>query len=382
MTCVVAPDSICSDGQDDHSTETRRLAAVRARDVAADGTFVYAVQTTGVYGRPSCAARPARAENMRFYETNASAERDGYRACKRCRPNALGKADRNAAIVKQACDLIAAGETSLSLDALAQAFGMSPFHFHRLFKATMGLTPKAYVAAERARRMRDGLNAGATVTAAIYEAGYGSSSRFYEGAHSRLGMSATTYRNGGAGVTIRFGVGTCSLGALLVAATDRGICAIALGDDPDALLVSLQQRFSKAIFVGADTALEHLVATVVGAIECPAQTQNLPLDVRGTAFQERVWQALQAIPVGRTRTYADIAAAIGQPSATRAVANACGANPAAVAIPCHRVVRTDGGLGGYRWGIARKQRLLSREAVGDAAARVLQPRRKPKAPKT
>ncbi len=240
---------------------------------------------------------------------------------------------------------------------------MSPYHFHRVFKAITGVTPKAYAAGTRARRAADKLRTAETVTEAIYDAGFNSSSRFYENTDARLGMTPGAVRRGGAGVLIRFAVGEASLGAVLVAATDKGVCAITLGDDPDALVRDLQDRFPNADFEGGDAEFERMVAEVVGLVEAPGQRLDLPLDIRGTAFQQKVWAALQAIPPGRTATYTEIARAIGQPKAVRAVAQACGANPLAVAIPCHRVVRSDGDLSGYRWGVERKRKLIEREAA-------------------
>jgi AraC family transcriptional regulator, regulatory protein of adaptative response / methylated-DNA-[protein]-cysteine methyltransferase len=342
-------------------TDRERWQAVVARDTAADGLFLYAVLTTGIYCLPSCPSRPARRENVSFFEDFGAAEAAGYRACKRCGPNVLSDIDSRALIVAKACALIGAAEEMPTLNVLSRAIGLSPFHFHRLFKAEIGITPKAYINAERTRRVRESLDGGATVTAAIYDAGYGSSSRFYDCATDRLGMTASDYKRGAEGLAIRFAVGQCSLGAILVAATERGVCAIWFGDDPEILVHGLQDRFPRANLIGADQRFMQLVAEVIGAVEQPAKAMALPLDVRGTAFQERVWQALRAIPVGETVTYAELARRVGQPLATRAVANACGANTVAVAIPCHRVVRTDGGLGGYRWGIERKQTLIKRE---------------------
>jgi AraC family transcriptional regulator of adaptative response/methylated-DNA-[protein]-cysteine methyltransferase len=344
-------------------TDHDRWQAVSARDKSADGHFFYAVRTTRIYCRPSCASRLARRENVEFFPDCTTAEAAGYRACKRCRPNTRGDASRYASVVARACRIIAEAEDAPTLDALASAVGVSTFHFHRIFKSEMGITPKAYINAERARRVREGLDGGASITAAIYDAGYSSSSRFYERAQDRLGMTASAYKQGANGVEIRFAVGQCSLGAILVAATERGICAIEFGDDPEILVHGLQDRFSKADLIGSDETFERLVAEVVGAVEAPEKAKTLPLDVRGTAFQERVWQALRAIPTGKTATYAEIAARIGQPTATRAVAQACAANPTAVAIPCHRVVRTGGGIGGYRWGVERKETLLGREGA-------------------
>jgi AraC family transcriptional regulator of adaptative response/methylated-DNA-[protein]-cysteine methyltransferase len=265
--------------------------------------------------------------------------------------------------VARACRLIETADEPPGLDALADSAGLSSFHFHRVFKAITGITPKAYAAAYRARRVRDELSRSATVTDAIYGAGFNSSGRFYATAPGVLGMTPTRFRSGGEGAAIRFAVGECSLGALLVAASDQGVCAILLGDAPDALVRDLQDRFPKARLIGGDTGFERLVAKVVGFVERPALGLDLPLDVRGTAFQQRVWQALRAIPVGATATYRDIARRVGAPKAVRAVAQACAANALAVAIPCHRVVRTDGALSGYRWGVQRKRALLAREAV-------------------
>ncbi|KMO30183.1 6-O-methylguanine DNA methyltransferase [Methylobacterium aquaticum] len=337
------------------------LSAIARRDRAADGRFVYAVCTTGVYCRPSCAARPARPENVSIHPTCAAAEAAGFRACRRCRPNEASGPERQAEAVARACRLIEAAETPPALADLAAAAGSSPSHFHRVFKQVTGVTPRAYAAARQAARAAEGLRQAATVTEAIYDAGYGAASRFYAAAPGRLGMTPTAYRRGGEGAAIRFAVGPCSLGHVLVAATDRGVCAILLGDEPDALLRDLQDRFPKAALTGGDRDFEALVAQVVGLVEAPGTAATLPLDIGGTAFQQRVWQALRAIPPGRTATYAEIAQAIGAPSAARAVALACGANRLAVAIPCHRVVRQDGSLSGYRWGVARKRTLLARE---------------------
>jgi len=349
--------------------DAARWAALTTGDAGADGRFVYAVRTTGVYCRPSCSARAARPENVVFYASCAEAEAAGFRACKRCRPNEPARAQRQADAVAQACRRIDEAETMPSLDALARAAGMSPFHFHRVFRAITGITPRAYAAARRAGRLEAGLREAVTVTEALYEAGYTAPSRFYATAPQRLGMSPTSYRKGGLGTAIRFAVGACTLGAILVAATREGVCAILLGDDPEVLVRELQDRFPKASVSGGDATFERWVAEVVGFVEAPGQGLNLPLDIGGTAFQQRVWAALCAIPVGATATYAEIARAIGDPAASRAVAGACAANPLAVAIPCHRVVRSDGGLSGYRWGVARKRALLTREGAELPAAR-------------
>ena len=340
-----------------------RWAAVVARDKAADGAFFYSVKTTGVYCRPSCAARLANPKNVAFHASTAAAEAAGFRPCKRCRPNEAPREAREATMIAETCRLIEVAETSPSLERLAQAAGFSPYHFHRVFKAVTGVTPKAYAAAHRARRLREALPDAGTVTEAIYDAGFNASSRFYEASDAMLGMTPKAWRAGGAGAVIRFAVGQCSLGAILTAQSDKGVCAILLGDDPDALLRDLQDRFPTARLIGGDAAYEQQMAKVVGLIEAPALGLDLPLDVRGTAFQQRVWRALQAIPAGETASYRDIACQIGAPKAVRAVAQACAANSLAVAIPCHRVVRQDGALSGYRWGVERKKALLQREGA-------------------
>jgi AraC family transcriptional regulator of adaptative response/methylated-DNA-[protein]-cysteine methyltransferase len=345
------------------ATDAERWAAVARRDPAADGIFYFSVETTGVYCRPSCPSRQARREHVRFHRTPEEAERAGFRPCKRCRPDAAGLAERRAAAVAKACRLIETAEAPPDLDALAAAAGMSRFHFHRVFKAATGVTPRAYAAAHRAKRVREELPRSRTVTDAIYDAGFNSSGRFYAAAAETLGMTPSSFRAGGEGAAIRFAVGECSLGAILVAATERGVCAILLGDDPDKLVRELQDRFPKARLIGGDRSFEQTVATVVGFVEAPALGLDLPLDVRGTAFQRRVWQALREVPAGSTTTYTDLARRIGAPRAVRAVGGACAANPIAVAIPCHRVVRTGGDLSGYRWGVERKRALLAREAA-------------------
>lgn len=354
-------------------------SAVRDRDASRDGEFCYAVATTGIYCRPSCPSRRPRRENVSFFETGAAAEAAGYRACKRCRPGGGGRHAaarlspehrQRARLVADACRIIECAEDPPTLGVLAHSLGLSPHQVHRLFKTELGITPKAYATALRRRRLADGLERSGTVTAAAHGAGFGSSGRFYAAAMETLGMTPRAYRAGGAGDEIRFAVGQTTLGALLVAESRggttgaRGICAILLGDEPGALVRDLQDRFPNATLIGADPGFEEVVAMAAGLVERPGSAADLPLDIRGTAFQERVWQALRQIPPGRTASYAEIARAVGRPLAARAVAAACAANPLAVAIPCHRVVRSDGDLSGYRWGIERKRALLARESKG------------------
>jgi AraC family transcriptional regulator of adaptative response/methylated-DNA-[protein]-cysteine methyltransferase len=339
-----------------------RWAALRSRDAKADGSFFYSVKTTGVYCRPSCAARLPKPENVAFHESRAHAERAGFRPCRRCKPEQAPAAERTTALVAAMCRKLEESESAPTLDALARHVGLSPFHAHRLFKADTGVTPRVYFAAQRGKRVRGELREHGNVTQAIYGAGYGSAGRFYEEAGARLGMTPSAFKAGGPSASIRFALGECSLGSILVAATARGICAISLGTEPEALLHELERQFPQAELVGADAEFEALVAKVVALVEEPRREHRLPLDIRGTAFQERVWQALRRVPAGEQLSYRELAERIGQPSAVRAVANACGQNRLAVAIPCHRVVRANGGLSGYRWGVERKRLLLEREA--------------------
>lgn len=281
-------------------------------------------------------------------------------------PAGQPSAHRHTALVAALCRHIEAAERSPSLDELAAQAQLSPHHLHRIFKAVTGVTPKAYADAHRARKVRDALGAGQRVTEALHEAGFQAPSRFYERAPQRLGMTPTAFRSGGKDAVIHFALAQCSLGAVLVAASDVGVCAISLGDDADALARELQDRFPKAEFMGGDAHFEHLVAQVVGLVDMPMQPHSLPLDVRGTAFQQRVWQALRDIPPGRTVSYSELADRMGSPASVRAVARACASNTLAVAIPCHRVVRLNGDVSGYRWGVARKQALLLRETETSA----------------
>jgi AraC family transcriptional regulator of adaptative response/methylated-DNA-[protein]-cysteine methyltransferase len=345
------------------ASDEERWQAVVRRDRSADGAFYYAVRTTRVYCRPSCPARLPRRDNVQFHLTRAAAELAGFRPCKRCRPHGAGCDAQHAVAVEKACRLIERAEVWPRLETLAAAVGMSPSHFHRVFKAITGVTPRAYAVAQRAQRVRRELKQTATVTEAIYGAGFQSNGRFYATSNQVLGMTPSQFRSGGHGAAMRFAVGQCSLGAILVAATDKGISAILLGDDPETLVHDLQDRFPRARLIGGDPDFEHVVARVIGCVEAPALGLDLPLDVRGTAFQQRVWQALCAIPAGATASYRDIARRIDAPQAVRAVARACAANVIAVAIPCHRVVHHDGTLSGYRWGVERKRLLLEREAA-------------------
>lgn len=343
------------------SENDARWAALLARSPAQRADFYYGVRTTGVYCRPSCPSRRPRRENVDFFATRDAAERAGFRPCKRCKPDEAALPDRHAAMVADACRLIEASEQAPDLKTLAQKVGLSAYHFHRIFKRATGLTPKAYATAHRTRRVRRELGQANSVTDAIYDSGYNSNGRFYEGAPDMLGMTPGAFRAGGAETNIRFAVGECSLGSILVARSERGVCAILLGDDPESLARDLQDQFPRANLSGGDAEFEELVARVVGFVESPGIGLDLPLDVRGTAFQQRVWQALRRIPAGATASYSEIAERIGSPGAARAVAQACASNRLAVAIPCHRVVRNDGVLSGYRWGVERKRTLLARE---------------------
>ena len=338
-----------------------RWDCIVARDRTADGQFWYSVATTGVYCRPSCPSRGCKPENVAFHDTLEAAKATGFRPCKRCNPDGVSPDVENAILVEKACRMIEQREEAPSLIQLANAAELSQSHFHRLFKRITGLTPKAYAVAHRAERVREELAKGHSVTEAMYDAGFNSSGRFYEKSQEMLGMTPSQYREGGTNEEIRFAIGQSSLGAVLVASSAKGVVAILIGDDPENLARNLQDRFPKARLLGGDHDYERLVAQVIGLVEAPGLGHNLPLDVRGTAFQQRVWQALRKIPVGKTVSYADIAAQIGAPTAVRAVAGACASNSLAVAIPCHRVVRRDGSLANYAWGVERKQRLLTSE---------------------
>ncbi|MHA4868029.1 bifunctional DNA-binding transcriptional regulator/O6-methylguanine-DNA methyltransferase Ada [Duganella sp. PWIR1] len=354
-----------SENMSAYGTDEARWEAVRQRDAGADGVFWYSVRSTGVYCRPSCAARPALRKNVAFHDSRAAAEQAGFRPCLRCKPDQPPLAERQAALVAQACRLIDEAEQAPDLDSLAAAVGVSRFYFHRMFKTVTGITPKAYANAARARRVQDGLAGQASVTDALYAAGFNSSGRFYAQSPAVLGMKPSAFRSGGKGEQIRFAIAECSLGPILVASTEQGICAILIDDDPDFLVKDLQDRFPRAELIGAEPEYEQVVSRVIGMVEQPSLGLDLPLDVRGTAFQQRVWQVLRAIPSGRRVSYAELAELAGVPRGARAVATACAANAIAVAIPCHRVVRNDGSISGYRWGVDRKAELLNREALSE-----------------
>lgn len=338
--------------------------AFAKRDKAADGQFVAAVLTTGVYCRPGCPSRLPRRENVRFFAASEEAERAGFRPCKRCNPAGISMEERLTGAVAKASELIEAAGGTPDFTAIAKAVGLSRHHLHRAFKQTTGVTPGAYFRSLRERRAIARIEAGARVTDAIYDAGYASASRFYETLAPKLGLRPGAFANGGAGEVIRFALGECSLGSILVAATEKGICAIKLGDDPEGLLIDLQDRFANAELVGGDAGFEEIIARAIGLIEEPARGLGLPLHVRGTALQLKVWEVLRQIQPGQTATYKEVAAKAGFPAAVRAVAGAIARNKIAVAIPCHRVIRTGGALSGYRWGVERKAALLARERKG------------------
>lgn len=343
------------------TSSSQRWAAVQAKDKNADGEFVFAVKTTGIYCRPSCPARPAKRENVEFFDTTLQAAAAGYRACLRCKPDGISQDLERRERVLQACKAIEQSPSSLSLDELSAQAGLSPHHFHRIFKSITGLTPKQYHKAVQGQRLARSLQDASSVTEAIYEAGFNSSGRFYEQASAHLGMLPGQYKKGGAGEQIRHAIEPCPLGMMLVAATPRGVCAIEFADNAEALMDRLRARFPQARFEPGDVPFKAWIGQILAHLEQPRDVLALPLDVQGTVFQRRVWQALQAIPRGQTLSYTELAQRLGQPSAVRAVASACANNHIAVAIPCHRVVRADGDLAGYRWGVERKAELLRRE---------------------
>ncbi len=337
--------------------------AVAARDRSMDGVFYYAVLSTGIYCRPSCPSKRPRRENVVFFRARLAAEHAGFRACKRCKPEAAGASDPNAQLVEKVCRYIDTHpDEPVTLETLSRALAMSPFHLQRTFKARTGITPRAYADSRRLNSLKAGLREGHSVTRSLYDAGYGSSSRLYERASSQLGMTPSRYRKQGAGETIHYAIAATTIGRMLLAATDRGVCSIQFGDSDAKLERELGLEYPKAEIVRSDRKLGAQVKALRAIIQGENKTP-LPLDIQATAFQRRVWEELQAIPRGATKSYSKIASDIGHPKAARAVARACATNPVAVAIPCHRVVREDGAMGGYRWGVDRKQKLLEIEAA-------------------
>ena len=346
-----------------HASAGDRLwSAVVGRDSAQDGTFVFAVSTTGVYCRPSCPARRPRRENVTFFARPEQAEKAGFRACLRCRPKS-SSGNQRADLAKEICRYIEQHlDDAITLTHLGKVFRQSPFHLQRRFKSAVGITPREYADSCRLRLLKRNLQAGDNVTRAMYDAGYGSSSRLYEKTSSQLGMTPDKYRRGAIAATIRYACADSPLGRMLIAATDRGVCAIQFGRSDAELLEGLKREFPFAVRKADESALETWIAALLSRMTGRESSAALPLDIRATAFQRRVWSYLQSIPFGATRSYQDVARAIGQPTASRAVARACATNPVAVAIPCHRIVRVDGGTSGYRWGVERKRKLLALEA--------------------
>jgi AraC family transcriptional regulator of adaptative response/methylated-DNA-[protein]-cysteine methyltransferase len=338
-----------------------RWRAVVTRDTKADGEFVYAVQSTGIYCRPSCPSRRPTRSHVAFFTTPADAEREGFRACRRCHPKNRARVDPWIEKIDRACVYLANVDGQPSLATLARRIGMSPYHFHRNFKRIVGVTPREFADASRLKKVKRRLRDGADVTTAVLDAGYGSSSRFYERAGQRLGMTPSRYRNGGAHTRISYTIATSALGRLLVAATERGVCAISLGKSDRALELALAAEYPAATLNRDRNRLGTWTQRVLDHLAGRLPRLDLPLDVRATAFQWQVWTALTEIPRGQTRSYSEVAAAIDRPRSVRAVARACATNPVALAIPCHRVVPAAGGVGGYRWGAERKRKLLERE---------------------
>jgi AraC family transcriptional regulator, regulatory protein of adaptative response / methylated-DNA-[protein]-cysteine methyltransferase len=350
--------------------EERFWQAIEGRDARYNGLFYYGVRTTGVYCRPSCASRQPKRENVLFFALPEAARQAGFRACRRCRPDETIIRDPQAELVQSICRLIDRHlEEQPNFAELSEGMKQSQFHLQRLFKKLMGITPRQYAEARRADLFKTRVKAGRSVTEAMYEAGYGSSSRLYEKAAAQLGMTPATYRKGGKGMKVNYTIAECGLGLVLVAATDRGICSVALGDSPAGLIDNLRAEFPQADIARDDTHLRMQVKTLLSLLAGQEPHTELPLDVQGTAFQKRVWEELRRIPYGQTASYGEIARRIGQPSATRAVARACATNPAALITPCHRVVRENGELGGYRWGVERKRQLLEKEKSLKRAAK-------------
>lgn len=345
-----------------YHTDDARWQAVENREAAADDQFVFGVITTGIFCRPSCRARHPLRQNVRFFQDAAAAQEAGFRPCKRCQPDRAPLHQQRLERIRQACALMDAREETMSLEALASEMAMSPFHFHRLFKSVTGLTPKAWQTARRNQRLRHALTQGEAVTPALYQAGFGSGSSYYRDADSALGMTATQFRNGGKQLSLRYAMVDCHVGRCLVAQSPRGICAVLLGDDDAQLEAQLTALFPHAERQLAQHDFSDILEKVVACIQTPEYLPDLPLDFQGTLFQQQVWEALRTIPAGETISYQALAAKVGKPSAVRAVASACGANRLAIIVPCHRVIRQDGQLSGYRWGVARKAMLLQHEA--------------------
>lgn len=350
------------DGKNGFDTEEERWQAVKRRDGRAAGSFLYAVTSTGVYCRPGCASRRPQRRNVRFFDTDAEAWAAGFRPCLRCRPGKMSPEERLQETVVRACRRLETSTGKITVKNLSEDAGLSPSHFHRVFKRFVGVTPGQYAAGHRAARFRRSLAHGGKIADAVYEAGYSSGSRAYQAVGRRMGMKPSSYRRGAVGEHIRYGIAPCSLGWIIVGATDRGVCCIKFGDHEDGLAEELHRRFPGAVIAKAGPAFKQTLLKAVELVEHPARDIKLPLDIQGTAFQERVWQVLGTIAPGTTMSYREVAKRVGNPAAVRAVAQACGANKVAVAIPCHRVVRSDGSLGGYRGGLWRKEALLKKES--------------------
>lgn len=336
--------------------------AVLEKNSAFDGQFVYAVSSTGIYCRPSCASRRPRRDRVSFFKVPAMAEHSGFRACLRCKPNETSSRDPQMQIAQEVCRIIEQNDgDSITLSELSKRVGVSSFHLQRTFKSVMGISPKGYAEARRVKKFKEDVRAGERITSAMYGAGFGSSSRLYENAAAQLGMTPATYSKGGRGVVINFATAKTSLGQLLVAATNKGVCSVMLGDSEAELKTDLKREFPAAEIHEDEKPLRVSLNAIVEHLENKNPRVDLPLDIRATAFQMQVWQQLRAIPYGKTYSYSDVAKAIGQDKAIRAVARACATNPVALVIPCHRVIREDQSLGGYRWGLERKKKLLAAE---------------------
>ena len=344
-----------------YATDQQRWDALLARDQEADGAFFYGVLTTLIYCRPNCSSKRPNHQNVCFFDTWRQAEKAGFRPCKRCHPRSKSVIDKHADTIIKACRIIDNAEEHIPLKTLAEQLGLSAFHFQRIFKNALGVSPKQYAMQKRLKQVKSKLKKGTRVTDAIYEAGFASSSRFYESAHKNLGMKPSEFRKGAEGIHINYMVAKSDLGWVLIGATERGICTIELGDSPDLLTRRLHNNFPKAVITENDAELNQWVQQILSHLKNPHRKLNLPLDIQGTAFQRQVWQTLREVPFGATTTYAEIAEKIGKPKAVRAVAGACASNKIAIAVPCHRVVRKNGGLGGYRWGNEKKRLILERE---------------------